>query len=96
MIYLEYERLRNAMRVRGFKPKTNWHTYKSFAYLVGMLLVKSLDRAERIRKAMLCRGYHGRFYLLHHFELKESDILTLVLMMFAIGCMAALQWLAMK
>lgn len=96
VIHLEYQRLRNAMRVRGFEPRTNIHTYRSFAYLIGMLLISSLDRADRIRKAMLCRGFHGKFYILSHFELQRSDIVMLALLMMLISAMAVLQWLSLK
>lgn len=63
----EHARLRAAMRVRGFRPGVNRHTYRSVGYLAGMLLVRSLDRSERIAAAMKCRGFRGRFYLLDHF-----------------------------
>ncbi len=57
----EYRRLRVALRVRGFRARSDRHTWRSLGYLVGMLLVRSLERAERVRWAMLCRGYAGRF-----------------------------------
>ena len=93
VLHLEYDRLRDAMRIRGFRPRSNLHTYKSLAYLIGMLLIKSFDRADRIRKAMVCRGFHGKFYLLSHFELKRSDMAMFVFMMLVISGLAALQWL---
>ena len=34
----EYARLRAAMQVRCFRPAMNGHTYRTFGYLVGMLL----------------------------------------------------------
>ena len=92
VLHLEYDRLRDAMKIRGFRPRSNMHTYKSLAYLIGMLLIKSFDRADRIRKAMVCRGFHGRFYLLSHFELKRSDMVMLVLAILVMSSMAALQW----
>jgi len=69
----EYGRLLRAMRVRGFRPRTNRHTYRTIGYLVGMLLVRSVDRSERILAAMKCRGFKGRFYLLDHFRIRPSD-----------------------
>lgn len=57
----EYRRLRTAMRVRGFRAGTNRHSWRSLGYLVGMLIVRSLDRGQRVQEAMLCRGYAGRF-----------------------------------
>lgn len=71
----EYLRLRAAMRVRGFRPGTNWHTYRSFGYLVGMMLVRAIERSERILSAMKCRGFTGRMLLLDDFALTRRDIL---------------------
>jgi cobalt/nickel transport system permease protein len=73
VIHEEYHRLVNAMKVRGFKPGTNLHTYRTYAYLVGMLLVRSFDRSQRILAAMKCRGFRGEFYILHHYGMKKSD-----------------------
>lgn len=64
----EYQRLLRAARIRGFKPGTNLHSYKTFAYLVGMLFVRAADRAQRVHQAMKCRGFKGRFYSLAHFR----------------------------
>jgi len=91
VIFQEYKRLTNAMRIRGFIPGTNLHTYRSYAYLVGMLLVRSYDRAERIHKAMLCRGFHGRYYTLTQFSIKIGDIIYLSLMLSAILGLVILQ-----
>ena len=92
VIQLEYNRLVNTLKIRGFHPKTNMHTYKTYAYLVGMLLVKSYDRAERIRKAMLCRGFKGSFYNLSEFCVKRTDIVMMCLMLMAVAVIALLQW----
>ena len=57
----EAARLREAMRARGFRPGSNRHTWRSYGNLVGMLLVRALERARRVEEAMLLRGYDGRF-----------------------------------
>ena len=69
----EYHRLNNAMKMRGFKPKTNIRTYRAYSYLVGMLLIRSFNRSKRILQAMRCRGFKGKFYILHHYEMKRYD-----------------------
>jgi cobalt/nickel transport system permease protein len=60
----ERHRLRQAMRARAFVPRSDRHTWTSYGNLIGMLLVRSLDRSRRIEAAMRCRGFHGRLYLL--------------------------------
>ena len=92
VIHREYLRLVSAMKVRGFRPGTNMHTYKTFACLVGMLLVRSCDRAERVRNAMLCRGFRGKLYSLSHFSLKTSDIISLAVMLALILALGVLEW----
>lgn len=73
VLHEEYEKLRDAMALRSFKPSTNIHTYRTYAYLFGMLLVRSHERSRRILKAMLCRGFTGRFPLMRHFSLGPRD-----------------------
>ncbi|MCI4625933.1 MAG: cobalt ECF transporter T component CbiQ [Candidatus Magnetoovum sp. WYHC-5] len=81
LLHEEYERLIRAALIRGFKPKTNIHTYKTYAYLAGMLIVRSYERAERIYKAMLCRGFTGKFPIMIHFQLKNLDYMFVFSMM---------------
>jgi len=76
----EYNRLRQAMTVRGFRPRTNLHTYRSYGYLVGMLLVRSVDRSERILAAMKCRGFHGEYYVLNRSCFTRRDAWFIVLL----------------
>jgi len=92
VIHAEYGRMINAMKIRGFCPRNNLYTYKTYAYLVGMLLVKSYDRASRVRAAMLCRGFKGNFYDLSEFFMKTSDRLALVLLLLVTACIGLLQW----
>ena len=85
----EYDRLRTAMRVRGFTPRTDLHTLRSYGQLVGMLLVRSFDRSERVLAAMKCRGFRGTFWLLEHFAFGRGDLVFLVaaaVVLLAIGC----------
>ena len=68
LIEQEYQRLMRAARFRGFRPGTNLHTYNTYASIVGMLLVRCALRADRVQKAMLCRGFKNKFYCLHEFS----------------------------
>jgi len=92
VMHQEYLKLRAAMRVRGFQAGTNMHTYKSLAYLAGMLLIRSLDRSERVHQAMLCRGFDGRFWVLDHFRFKPRDWVFLAVMTGLILWLGLGQW----
>jgi cobalt/nickel transport system permease protein len=69
----EYQRLRRAMAARAFRPRTDCHTWRSLGWLVGMLLVRSFERAERVLAAMKCRGFDGRLVTSTHFRLCAID-----------------------
>lgn len=87
----EYRRLIRAMKIRGFRPGTNLHSYQSYAYLVGMLLVHASARADRVSKAMKCRGFTGRFHTLRQFKPDPRNRVFTVIMVFIIILMAAIE-----
>ena len=76
----EYKRLLRAARFRGFNPGTNVHSYKTFAYLAGMLFVRASLRAQRVHQAMLCRGFKGKFYNLQQFKTGMGSWLFSIIM----------------
>ena len=88
----EYSRLAAAMKMRGFRPKANWHTYRTYGHLLGMLLVRGLERSERIVAAMKCRGFRGRFYLLDHFSFSAADVWFGAAAALALAALAILEY----
>lgn len=90
----ELGRLRRAMRARAFVPRSNAHTWRSYGYLVGMLLVRSLERSDRIRAAMRCRGFHGRLYLLDSSRWRSADSLFAVALIPVLTALLVLDGLA--
>ena len=92
VLHHELDRLRRAMAVRCFRPRMNRHTYRSVGYLVGMLLVKSFDRSERIVAAMKCRGFQGRFYVAGPLALTALDAAFAAAVAAAVGLLGYLQW----
>ncbi len=96
VIYTEFVRLNTAMKVRSFTPGTNIHTYRSYAYLVGMLLVRSYERSKRIYQSMLCRGFNGKFHTLYHFESKPRELVSAAMMATFVLLIAIGQWLPLE
>lgn len=84
VIHQEYTRLLRAARMRSFSPATNMHTYRTFAYLFGMTLVKSYNRAQRVHQAMLLRGFNGNLVSLYRYRFTLEDLTFLLLLLFAI------------
>ncbi|GAB6137085.1 hypothetical protein JCM15060_02740 [Halanaerobaculum tunisiense] len=74
----EYHKLYNSLLLRGFRPSLSLHVYKSYAYLIGMLVVKSYDRAQEVYDAMLCRGFRGRFHFQGEFQFAGFDLLVAI------------------
>lgn len=94
VINQEYIRLMSALKIRGFYPKTSFHTYRTFAYLIGMLLIRSLDRAQRVHQAMLCRGFHGKLYSIQKFSISRTDMLVFSGFIAAILALGIMEWTA--
>ena len=85
----EWRTLMTAARLRGFRPRSDMHTYRTFASLLGLLLVRSHERARRTREAMLLRGFAGRFHSVARFSVGPLDIA------FSLGlllCLAGILW----
>ncbi len=74
----EYKRLLRAAKFRGFKPGTNLHSYKTFAYLAGMLFVRASFRAQRVYQAMVCRGFNGKFHTLDDHPVNRLSYMFLI------------------
>jgi cobalt/nickel transport system permease protein len=64
LLHREYARLRTAMKARAFRLRGDRHSWRSIGWLFGMLMVRSVERAERIMAAMRCRGFDGRLWSL--------------------------------
>jgi len=87
----ESRRLRTAMRARGFLPRTDRHTFRTFGYLVGMMLVRALERSERILEAMKCRGFDGRIPVGGTFRLTRRDAVFAAALALAVCALAGLE-----
>ncbi len=92
VIEQEYTRLLRAARIRGFQPGTNLHTYRTYAYLAGMLFVRASLRGQRVYQAMLCRGFHGRYISLQTFGSGWRNQFFAVSMLIAFTLIVYLEW----
>lgn len=92
VMQLEYTRLRDTLKIRGFRPRTSMHTYQTYGSIVGTLLIRGYERSEQIHKAMVCRGFKGNYWLLDHFTLRGSDVLAASVMTAVVVALLILQW----
>ncbi|MCW0183415.1 MAG: cobalt ECF transporter T component CbiQ [Zavarzinia sp.] len=56
----EIRRRREAMRARAFVRRSSLHSFRSYGNLAGMVLVRALEKAQRVEEAMRCRAFDGR------------------------------------
>jgi cobalt/nickel transport system permease protein len=90
----EYHRLIRAAKIRGFQPATNRHTYRTYAYVVGMMFVRAADRAERVYQAMRCRGFKDRFHSLRQFRASMVDAAFAAFSVMLAGGLIYFEWLS--
>ena len=94
VIEQEYQRLIRAAKIRAFQPKTSLHTYRTYAYVIGMLLVRATARAHRVHQAMQCRGFKGTFYSLQEYHVGAAGIVFSIMMTSAIVALIWMEWLS--
>jgi len=59
VLWDELDKMRTARRARTFCHQTFWQRWKGSAQLIGMLLIRAMQRAERVHGAMCARGWDG-------------------------------------
>jgi cobalt/nickel transport system permease protein len=85
----ELTRMRWALIVRGFRNRARFATYRALAQVLGVTLLRSLERTERVRQALYCRGFQGRLRTLHEFRSAPTDWLkSMVCLALAAGLWA--------
>lgn len=84
----EYRKMREALKVRGFKAGTNLFTYRTLAYTAGMLFVRSMDRAVKLSESMTLRGFKGRLYPFNAVSWRPVDALMVSMLIIQIALTA--------
>ncbi len=59
ILWDELRRLRNARDAREFGGGSRWRQWSTSAQMIGLLLLRAMERAERTHRAMLARGWDG-------------------------------------
>jgi len=92
ILLFEYAKLKDTLKIRGFKPNTSVHTYRTYGSIIGALLLKGYERSEHIHKAMICRGFKGKYWLLDHFKITKKDIVVAGILALSIIWLGIVQW----
>jgi cobalt/nickel transport system permease protein len=77
IIKQEFNITKNVMKIRNFKSKTNLFSYKVYANVIGMLIVKCFDRAEKLKNSMILRNFQGKIYQSKKEKFSKVDFLIL-------------------
>lgn len=73
-LWWELTRLRWALAVRGFRAGGRMRDHRTLAQVLGVTLVRSVERTERIQLALRCRGFQGRLRTLQSFQTRPADL----------------------
>jgi cobalt/nickel transport system permease protein len=88
----ELQRLRIALRARGYRNRPNRHSYRTIGHVAGTLLVRGYERSERVGQAMRCRGFDGRFRSLVDFRTRACDVAAFCVVVIVAGSLLAWDW----
>ncbi|MEN6437352.1 MAG: cobalt ECF transporter T component CbiQ [Syntrophobacter sp.] len=69
----EAARMKTGMGARGFRASTTLETVRTVGNFLGMLLVRSFERTQRVYDAMLSRGYSGNLPVRMEFVARKKD-----------------------
>lgn len=92
IIGAEWRELVLASRLRGFEPAFNRHTYRTIGSLLGVLLVKSQERSERMQEAMLLRGFDGNLRLSCPWTCGRQNYVFGLFILACLVCLCFLEW----
>ena len=92
VMVVEYATIQRTLKIRGFQPNTSMHTYRTYGAVIGTMLVRGHDRSEQIHKAMVCRGFRGKYWLLDHFHFTSMDAYAAVVFACILVVFGLLQW----
>lgn len=71
----ENRTVQQALKARGFKPRSSPGALGILGSLVGLLVVRAFERTDRIYQAMLARGFKDRFGTFQEFAAGWPDAL---------------------
>lgn len=86
IIKSEFKTINKALKARNFHPKSNFFTYKIFANIIGMLVIKCFQRADKLKKSMLLRNFQGKIYQNRVEVISKIDLIIVVSVIFSLTC----------
>ncbi len=78
-----------AARLRGFSPRGGPRSWRILANMLAFLLIRASERGEKMREAMLLRGFSGKLPYAGHSAMGKRDV---VFSLFVIAIIACMLW----
>jgi len=69
-------RMFQARTLRSFQKRAM--SLRTFSFIVGQMLLRTIDRAQRIHLAMLCRGFDGTIRIRQSLKISTKDIAVFI------------------
>jgi cobalt/nickel transport system permease protein len=87
----EMESVRAALAARGFRFRFSRRALGTIGLVIGSLLVRSLERADRLYNGMLARGYDGNIPYLSSQSVAGADVLKMLAAIVLAGALVGVQ-----
>lgn len=81
----EWNNTKKTLKVRHFKKRTSLHSYKIYANIIGMLIVKCFERASKLKHSMILRNFQGKIYQYKVEKITKLDFVIFVLVLLSVG-----------
>ncbi|WP_216828694.1 cobalt ECF transporter T component CbiQ [Alkalihalobacterium elongatum] len=87
----DIQKMQLALKTRFFNGGISINNLKVYGQLTGALLLKSLDRSEKVFQAMVSRGFNGNLCFGQAHEITRSDLIKTGLSFFIIMLIVAVE-----
>src|SRR3989337_2391794 len=90
-IFVLIDEARKLMRARSLRYFGSRYKeqFRVMGYIIGVLFIRTLERAERIYSAMIIRGFSGEALSVKRFRFSSMDILFLVGIIVSLVCIVS-------
>ncbi|QVL32890.1 cobalt ECF transporter T component CbiQ [Telmatocola sphagniphila] len=89
----ELDRIKVAVRIRGFRNRMNLHSQKTIGHLLGFLFQQGFQRSETLHQALMVRGFNGQLPSLRTPVMKTKDWVFLTFSILLHSALLAGDWM---
>lgn len=74
----DFKNIKTTLITRSFHSKTNLFIYQTYGNILGLLFVKSIQKAQNLKDSFELRGFNGEIYLSDSFNLNKFDFYLII------------------